>query len=339
MQGVLAGWLFLCCLTLLLIIPTAQAQTTPEDEPLYEQLVRRFKTEPLSVGLLAQAVADYQFDRAGPGNGFSLAAARLSVRGALDHGFSYLFQTDFVKNPVILDARVSYAFSPAFVVDAGMFKAPFSAEFLIPAASIDFVNRSQVVSALAPNRQIGVALRGRTTNRLLGYSAGVFNGNGRRLAGNDDNNLLAVGRLVLTLPLSDGALDVGGNVAYSRHDREAFAGSRLLVGGDARLTYARLLVSGEVIYATVDPDQGITRNPLGYQATLGYMIRPDRHQVLARWDALDLDDGLVAERQFIVLGYNFWPSTPFEIQLNYLIPVAGEDTDNHQILINFQVSF
>ena len=40
-----------------------------------------------------------------------------------------------------------------------------------------------------------------------------------------------------------------------------------------------------------------------------------------------------------MLGYNFWPSTPFELQLNYLLPVSDGDTDNHQILVNFQVTF
>ena len=72
--------LFLISLTLLPAAPLAQAQDADEAEPLLEQLTRRFKTEPLHLGLLVQAVADYQFDRPEPGNGFSLAAARLSLR-------------------------------------------------------------------------------------------------------------------------------------------------------------------------------------------------------------------------------------------------------------------
>ena len=94
-----------------------------------------------------------------------------------------------------------------------------------------------------------------------------------------------------------------------------------------------------MIYADLNPVAGADRLPLGYQATVGYMLRPDRHQVLARWDALNLDDSVSGERQFVVLGYNVWPSTPFEFQRNDLIPVSGGNTDNHQILVNFHVAF
>ena len=309
------------------------------EEPLYDELVRRFKTKPLSLGLVAQAVADVQFDRPTGGNGFSLANARLSVRGTLDHGFSYVVQAGFTSDPVILDARISYAFSPAFIIDAGMFKAPFSAELLISTPSIDFVNRSQVVSTLAPGRQVGVGFRGQTPSGVLRYRAGIFNGNGRQLSGNDNNAFLYAARLVVVPMLTSGNIEIGGSIAYSEDDLPAFSGTRLLVGGDFRWTYQRLLLSGEAIYADVDFENGSQRQPFGYQATVGYMIRPDRHQVLTRLDVMDFDNPAAARLPFVVLGYNFWPSQPFEIQVNYLVPANDADFGNHQVLVNFQVAF
>ncbi len=68
------------------------------------------------------------------------------------------------------------------------------------------------------------------------------------------------------------------------------------------------------------------------------MLDPGRHQLLVRWDALDFDNGITS--QFVVLGYNFWPSRAFEFQVNYLIPVHdGSEVSDQQILVNFQVAF
>jgi hypothetical protein len=98
------------------------------------------------------------------------------------------------------------------------------------------------------------------------------------------------------------------------------------------------LLSGEILGGTLDPDDDVATHPLGWQATAGYMIVPDRHHVLVRWDALDLDDG-AGNRRFVVVGYNYWPTGAFEWQLNYLVPVQDGGLGDHQILANFQVAF
>ncbi len=321
---------------------SAYGQSADQDEPLLGQLRRMVKSEPFSIGVVVQAVGDFAWDRGpvtGGNNGFSIATSRLSVRGNLDFGLGYFMQTDFTRTTPILDARLSYQITENLGLDAGLFKAPFSAEFLIPAPSIDFVNRSQVVSTLAPGRQVGVALRGSVNERLITYGAGVFNGNGRRVTGNDDNNLMYVGRLVVRPSVSSGTLEVGANVSFSKDDNATFQGNRFLVGGDARRQWDRWLASAEFIYADLDPDVGPGAQPFGYQATVGYMLDPGRHQILGRWDSLDLDGGATT-RNFIVLGYNFWPTQAFEFQVNYLIPVFdGSDAGDQQILLNFQVAF
>lgn len=318
-----------------LVLLAAHGVAHGQDEPIFEELSRHFKQPYLDVGLVAQAVGDFVFDRedTAGNNGFSIAAARLRAQGELDFGFGYFFQTEFTSSTPILDARVSYRYSPALIVDAGLFKSPFSAEFLIPAPSIDFVNRSQVVSALAPGREVGVALRGRTPSRQLFYSVGVFNGNGRQgISGNDNDGFLVAGRLAFTPELDGAFLEIGGNGAVS----EDPARDRALLGLDFRFTQARLLVSGEAIFATFDPDFGPDQDPHGIHATFGYMLVPDRHQLLLRLDTYDPDDA--DNRSFLVFGYNFWPSQPFEFQLNYLFPF-DDDVGDHQFLINFQVAF
>lgn len=304
------------------------AQST--EEPLLASLQRAFKQEALSIGVVIQTVGDYQFDPDySPGNpGFSLAAARLQVKGDLDGGFGYFFQTEFVSANPLLDARVSYTYNPMFTIDAGLFKAPFSAEFLIPAPGIDFVNRSRVVAALAPNRQVGVALRGTLAEQVT-YSLGMFNGNGRSLGGNNDDTFLYVGRLA-TQVLE--GLEVGANVGY--HDTI----DRFLLGGDFRFSTEVLLLSGEVIYANTDPVIAPRYRSAGFHGTVGYMLVPNRHQLLARIDFFhpDLD---INTDDFLVFGYNFWPTTAFEFQVNYLFPIDRFELDKSQILLNFQVAF
>lgn len=80
-----------------------------------------------------------------------------------------------------------YRITPDFSIKAGLFKSPFSYEFLTGSASIDFVNRSTVVNQLAPNRQIGFQLGGNFSGGKLRYKAGVFNGNGLGINQNNDD--------------------------------------------------------------------------------------------------------------------------------------------------------
>jgi hypothetical protein len=308
-----------------------------QDEPIFEELSRHFKQPYLNVGVLVQAVGDVVFDRDDePGNnGFSLGAARLRVQGELDFGFGYFFQTEFTSGNPLLDARVSYRYSRGLIIDAGLFKTPFSAEFLIPAPAIDFVNRSRVVSSLAPGRDVGIALRGRTASGQLFYSVGVFNGNGRQgIGGNDNNALLTAGRLAFSPALEGASLEFGGNAAYSNDPTR----ERTLLGVDFRFTQERILVSGEALFAAFDPDLGPDRDPRGYHATFGYMLVPERHQILFRLENFIPDNGS-DDMPFFVFGYNFWPSRPIELQLNYLIPLEDGDIGNHRVLVNFQVAF
>lgn len=311
------------------------------DEPLFEQLRQAVKSRVFNVGVVVQTVGDLVWDRSNTAgnNGFSIATTRLKVNGELDFGLAYLVQTDFVQTRSIIDAKLSYRITDNLTFDAGLFKAPFSAEQLIPAPSIDFVNRSQVVSALSPGRQVGIGLRGTASNGVFSYALGAFNGNGRSPLGNDNGKLMFAARVVATPNVSDGSFEIGVNVAQSEDDTGAFEGDRLLFGADVRRSWDRWLVSAEAIYSDLDPVVGESRQPFGFHATVGYMLDPGRHQILARFDSFDTDTG-AGDSNFLVLGYNFWPSQAFEFQANYLIPVHdGADFGDQQLLLNFQVAF
>jgi len=329
----------------------AMGQGPPSREPLMDQLLESFQREYLTLGILLQVVGDLQPERTFAGNsGFSIANARVRVAGELDGGFGYLVRANLAGSPSILDAALHYRIAQPVTIQAGLFKAPFSREFLTNAGSIDFVNRSQVVSALAPGRQIGMQLSGRADHDAVEYSVGAFNGNRFGPNGNDNDGLLYVGRIGVwprvfgPTPGAD-RLGVGFNLGFSRDQNApvgngfltAFRGDRTLYGADVLLTRGELLLSAEIIGARLAPPVGPAIHPFGWHATAGYKITP-KSQLLLRLDSFR-PDGVGPDQDLVVLGYNLWPTRPTELQVNYIIPLQRGAVDRNQILINVQVGF
>ncbi|RMG63965.1 MAG: hypothetical protein D6715_10510 [Calditrichaeota bacterium] len=338
------------------IVALAFSGKAQQSEPAFEAFKQQFQKEYFSIGVLFQGVADFQPERSMAGrNGFSIANARLRVYGKMDAGFGYLVQSSFVSNPVLLDGKMYLEVSPQLAVDFGLFKAPFSGELLTSAAALDFVNRSQVVSALAPGRQIGFQFRGRAAQDRLHYFAGMFNGNGRTFSGNDNNHFLYAARAAFYPLKQDGVsrqaphVEVGLNGAVSKDDRAAipfpgldgpFSGNRYLYGLDLRAERYPYLLSGEILAASLDGRSGarmVDINPWGFHLTGGYYAMPDL-QLLVRWDSLHPDE-VAPTVNLLILGLNYWPSQIAEFQLNWVADTDNNLVKNGQWLVNAQIYF
>ncbi|HSG81691.1 MAG TPA: porin [Gemmatimonadota bacterium] len=342
--------LILAVLCALLLTPTGVLGQDRQDEPLLDELTQMFQKPYLSFGALFQAVGTFQAERTLPGgNGFSIGTMRLRIYGELDMGFGYFVQTDFVFSRPILDAKMYYRLAPAIRLDAGVFKVPFSSEFLTYAGSIDFVNRSRAVIALAPGRQIGLQAGGELGSGSWTYSVGLFNGNRFLEANtNDNDDFLYAARIGYLPPALQGSGEtdrfaVGLNAVYSKDSdvlligiADSFAGERVLFGLDARWTRQRWLLAGELIGASLDPTGGDSFEPFGWYLTGGYMLTP-RSQALVRWDKFKPEVG-EDPADLIILGYNLWPTSATEIQLNLGLPTR-DSFDNSQLFINFQIGF
>lgn len=325
-------------LFLLLFFLSMNRLAYAQDEPVLEDLRSKLKSDAFSIGVLAQVGGTLQFEPEDATNGFRIQTARVSLRGNLDNGFNYFIQTNMVSSVVLLDARLGYDFNDRIGLHAGLYKAPFSGGFLISASRTDFVNRS-LLTALVPNRQVGVALHGNNAAEIVSYSIGIFNGNGRTLGGNDNNAMMFVGRVVAS-PRIEGQLDIGINFSHSEDGAGQARVTRQRMGADFRYTRDQLLVSGEVVYTDSNPEAaGLAgNNPFGYHATIGYMIEPGAQQILLRIDTLDLDIPGVDARDQLVFGYNYWPTGAFLLQINYLLPLSDADTLGHAIVAKFQVN-
>lgn len=155
---------------------------------------------------------------------FRLRRARINVTGDFAEQFDFKLEGEFEQSDVGLTVRdatgktltsnsTRTAFGatdlffnwhkfPEFQIKAGQYKAPFGLEQISPDPKLFTLERSQVTSALTPERQVGVQVWGRPFANLfpeqkdvVTYYAGVFNGNGRNISVNDNNEYMYVGRL------------------------------------------------------------------------------------------------------------------------------------------------
>src|SRR5207248_1387911 len=159
----------------------------------------------------------------------------------------------YVEKAVVEEAKtpiwVNWHQIPALQVKAGQYKAPFGLEQLTPDTSLLTIERTLPTGAITPDRQIGAELWGKPFTSiwpeqkdLLTYYAGIFNGNGRNITVNDNNNFMFVGRLELQ-PLKDvfgkgSFLKFGGDVLNSRDEQgvNISQSSNLLVNSDGSLS-------------------------------------------------------------------------------------------------------
>ncbi|QQS34897.1 MAG: hypothetical protein IPM56_11560 [Ignavibacteriales bacterium] len=326
--------LTICLITAQFII-NVQAQ----DSSLLKELKENFKKKYFNVGLFFQTVADYQGERIlSGGNGFNLTNIRLTISGELDEGFGYSMQTNFINSKPILDAMIYHKFSDAIRVDAGQFKASFSSEYLTSDPQLDFVGRSQATSTYSPKRQIGFQVRANVVEKVLSLVAGMYNGNGINTT-NDDDKFMYVGRVVLTPELGENTkLTVAGNAAYNSLTTSAFEGNRITAGGDFRLTVSDLMLSGEFIIESSEPDSGETISNSGLQLTAGYHITKNV-QLLGRYDLLNPDDMIGDKNSLAIFGCNYWPTEATKIQFNYIVNTDNSELKYNQILVAGQLAF
>src|SRR5881296_3378200 len=189
---------------------------------------------------------------------FRLRRARINLTGDFAENFDFKIEGDSEQNDGTSGNRTDFSGTdiflnwhqfPAAQIKAGQYKAPFGLEQLTPDTALFIIERSLPTGAITPERQIGVELWGKpfTTiwpdqKDLLTYYAGIFNGNGRNINNNDNNNFMYVGRLESTLfhdVFGKGSfLKLGADVLNSRDDKgtNISQSGNLLVNSDGSLS-------------------------------------------------------------------------------------------------------
>ena len=120
---------------------------------------------------------------------FDIRRLRLGFEGLLYRQTGYTFEVNVDDGHAdLIYAYLNFQRFSQAQVRVGQFKEPFSYEVLYPEKYLDFVERSNISTSVAPAEDIGIMLHnlGRPYRSWLEYGVGVFNGEGSRL--NDARN-------------------------------------------------------------------------------------------------------------------------------------------------------
>src|SRR5437762_8043095 len=190
---------------------------------------------------------------------FRLRRARINLTGEFAENFDFKIEGDFENSDGLNSSRTALEATDIFVnwhqfpeaqIKVGQWKATFGLEKLTLDTSLYVIERSLPTGAITPERQVGVQLWGKPfasiwpdQKDLLSYYAGIFNGNGRNVSVNDNNNFMYVGRLESTLFKAkvwgqDSYLKLGADVLNSRDDKGTNISQtlNLLVNADGSLS-------------------------------------------------------------------------------------------------------
>jgi hypothetical protein len=187
-------------------------------------------------------------------NTFLLKRVRLQVKGTVNDHFSANLMVNFAEfssdpsNKVLENAFVKYTLSKHFNVQAGQFRPFFGIEDALPVdiiRTLDYSNQYYAFGASGwQSFQIGVSVFGDVNKSgSVRYYAGVYNGNNRNQATDNDNEKNFYGRLETSISKD---LIIGVNAATGSQG----AGIGNAWGGDIVASHKfdsdwKLTISGE----------------------------------------------------------------------------------------------
>ena len=299
---------------------------------------------------------------------FRLRRARINLTGDFAEQFDFKLEGDFENSDGLNANRTAFEATDIFInwhqfpwaqIKMGQWKAPFGLEQTTPDTTLYTIERTLPTGAITPERQVGIQLWGKPLAvigpdyaDLLTYYAGIFNGNGRNITNNDNNNFMYVGRLESTLfkdVFGKGSfLKLGADILNSRDDKGTNISQTLnllvnsdgslspfvLPGADERTAWSvdawlkmgPFDLIGEFLQERVHPrtvngvppgfDEFTTD---GFYVTAGYYLVPKKLQAVVQWQHLNPgqkgNDGISS----IVAGLNYYiRGDDLKLTVNYI---------------------
>src|SRR5437016_413539 len=300
---------------------------------------------------------------------FRLRRARINLTGDFAEQFDFKIEGDFGQSDGLNSNRTAFSATDIFVnwhqfpqaqIKVGQWKAPFGLEQLTPDYALYTIERTLPTGAITPDRQIGAQLWGKPfasvwpeQKDLLTYYAGIFNGNGRNITNNDNNNFMYVGRLELQpfkgkIAGQKSFLKLGGDVLNSRDEQgvNISQSSNLLVNDDGSLSpfvlpsadqrtawsvdawlevgpfdligeYLQERVQGRTVNGVPPEFANFTTD--GFYVTGAYFLIPKKLQAVVQWQYLNPgqkgNDGLYS----ILGGLNYYiHGDDLKLMVNYI---------------------
>jgi phosphate-selective porin OprO and OprP len=221
------------------------------------------------------------------------------------------------RGPDLRDLYFDITKNPWFSARLGQFKVPFGIQELTSSGDQEFVDRSIASEAFAPSRDQGAMLWGLSYEKRFGYEVGIFNGNARNRATNDNERYLWAVRVHWDpsgeYKLSESAVDhpdkpnwtVGA--AYSNNATDAL-GDHTVETEEVffGLKYKRLFVLADG-YSRTSQTSSVDVDSEGSIVQVGYFFIPRKLELALRWSELDpdkdLDDNTQTETR---LGFGYY---------------------------------
>ena len=302
--------------------------------------------------------------------------ARLDLKGKITPKIEFRLQADFANSPKLIDAYVNLKFCRFANLQVGQFKIPFTLENPYGPLDLEFADNAQVISALsgykdvtgissyANGREIGAMLYGTLLQferngekyPLLGYSVGVFGGNGINIKTDNMAKDIA-GRIEFHPFLKHFVLS--GSAYWGRYAMaDKLDGLRLRCAGGAEYKDENLTVRGEYVWgktdiAHTDADDVLHVQRLktqGFYVTGGYWFQfgwgaksnvQQKLRPVLRYDFYQKD--LSAENgasNHYSAGIDWWPEKHVQLRLQYTLRQKQHDPHlGHSFLTMLSVKF
>ncbi|MCW9705400.1 porin [Fodinibius salsisoli] len=337
--------LFPFALLLIVTATSVYAQDQSKFNKQADKLQQHLKNDFFSLSFLVQGLADFRPERVAGHNGFNINYGRFKLSGIFDNKFGYNLQATMLKSPSVIDANIYFKPISNLSIKTGLFKSPFTHEYLTGASSILFIDRSVVVNQLGTKRQLGIQVDTYTSNQRFRFTGGVFNGNNYGGNNNADGHFQYIGRAEAYLGQnSTSTAKVGVSISHEQKDTPAtsgnlqstFQGKQTLIGSYFSINQNKLLLDGEIIYGWMESPNDQEYNPYGYYFTAGYDVTPVS-QLLLRWDSFS-GESLTGDMDSIVAGFNYVPNKFTKLKLNYILP-TDRAAEYSNFLAAIQIGF
>lgn len=267
--------------------------------------------------------ARYQYsDEAGQVTGFDIRRVRLSADGELSKSVDYKVQAEYETTVKILDAYLRWKIDPAFNIQLGQFKAPFSQESYYSPAALLTIDNSVVVSKLngyndlsgikSNGRDVGFIFYGGILHQpagfdLISYKVGLFNGNGINMAAKKNDKDVA--GIIYVNPAKQLTLSVGHYEGSYGEQGNTHVRNRTSAGAEYK--DKQLILRSEYI-------QGNTagQKSNGVYAEAAYFVT-DKIQPLVSYDYFKANKDINVSQNDYQVGVNYLPLKNLRLQAAY----------------------
>ncbi len=198
-----------------------------------------------------------------------------------------------------------------FEIKIGQFKVPFGRQESTSSEKLEFVERDILSGEFTHSRDVGVSVQGNVLGKI-DYRAGIFNGNGRNKATND-NAKYQYDAVVTYSPWGDVKYSEGDfeskdhpllavGAEFERNDQTYSTNANNLswttLGGLVIFKYRGFSAFGEVFHRKRTPqDQGPSFDSNGWHAQAGYFVVRNKVELAFRYAAWDPTDQLPGNDQ------------------------------------------